>query len=116
MFDNPVFIRPVTASPACYRTQSGECGEPLSKGDCGEREWLVLGQSGVLECEERDCHPELVLIDGLCLDIDHSSNCTGSGNTPCMLLDKHDLLQYSSTLINIPTGAYYIGFNLCNAT
>jgi len=69
----------ISASPACYRTQSGECGEPLSKGDCGDGEWLVLGQSGVLECEERDCHPEQVLIDGLCLDIDHSSNCTGSG-------------------------------------
>ena len=82
----------------------------------GEREWLVLGQSGVLECEERDCHPEQVLIDGLCLDIDHSSNCTGSGNTTCMLLDKHDLLQYSSTLINIPTWAYKISYNLCNAT
>merc|ERR1719233_322863 len=79
MLFGSVLLGKITSSTACYKTRSGECGEPLSKGECGDREWLVLGQSGLLECQERDCHPEKVLIDGLCLDIDYTSNCTGSG-------------------------------------
>ena len=63
----------------CYKTQSGECGEPLSQGDCGPGEWLVLGEFGTLECLERVCHPGQVLIDGKCLAIDDTSVCTGSG-------------------------------------
>merc|ERR1719193_252519 len=68
-----------TNAPACYKTKSGECGDPLTQSDCGEGEWLLLGEAGVLECREKYCQPEQVLIDGKCFAIDDISICPGSG-------------------------------------
>merc|ERR1719474_1566196 len=68
-----------TNSPACYKTKSGECGDPLTQGDCGEGEWLLLGEAGVLECKKKYCQLEQVLIDGKCFAIDDISICPGSG-------------------------------------
>jgi len=79
MFHTTLFILSVTGSPACYKTKSGECVEHLSQGDCGDGEWLVPGEGGVLECQERHCHPQQVLIDGECLDIGDPYVCTGAG-------------------------------------
>merc|ERR1712215_598702 len=74
-----ILLGKIACSPSCYRTKSGECREHLSQGDCGDGEWLVPGEGGVLECQERDCHPRQVLIDGRCLDINGPSVCTGAG-------------------------------------
>ena len=70
---------PTLASQDCYRTESGECGEPLAQGDCGDGEWLVLGEGGVLVCQERVCPPGKVLIQETCLDIEDSAICSGLG-------------------------------------
>jgi len=68
-----------SGSSSCFRTKTGKCGEPLSQGDCNEGEWLVLGESGILECRDRDCHPEEVMIEGICRHVDDKSMCDGAG-------------------------------------
>ena len=37
------------------------------------------GSSGFLECEERECGPEEVMIEDVCFDIDDTSRCQGYG-------------------------------------
>ena len=78
--------------PDCYKTRSGECGEShvQGQGDCGEGEGLVLGYSGLLECQKRDCHPEKILKDGKCLDKDETSAsiCTGSGKLKYIVMQN----------------------------
>ena len=90
MFNNSLLILSFKGSPArvtryqatdapdCSKTKSGECGEPLSQGDCGAGEWLVLGEDGDLECQKIVCDPKQVLVDGECLE--NTSVCTRSGN------------------------------------
>ena len=39
----------------------------------------MLGESGILECRYRDCHPEEVMIEGVCRHVDDTSMCEGSG-------------------------------------
>ena len=83
---------PTLVSPDCYRTKSGECGEPLAQGDCGDGEWLVLGEGGVLVCQERVCPPGKVLIQGKCLAIvEDSTICSGLGK----LKDNNNRLNQS---------------------
>jgi len=74
-----VSIRISSGSSSCYKTKTGKCGEPLSQGDCSTQEWLVLGESGILECRYRECHPEEVMIEGKCRHVDDTTMCNGSG-------------------------------------
>ena len=85
VIDSSVVGSQVTGSKDCYKTKSGKCGDPLTQGDCGEGEWLILGDSGVLECKGRDCQKDQIPIDKKCLGIDDIYICTGPGKLKYIL-------------------------------
>ena len=63
----------------CYKTENGECHKPLTQGICKVGYWLVASDSNILECVERQCGDEEVMIEGECQDIFDESLCAGFG-------------------------------------
>ena len=67
---------PRCENPHMYLVRSGECFHPASQGPCEDGEWLVVKNSGMLECERNPCeHPDQVEFSGRCHNIHEDGVC-----------------------------------------